>query len=74
MVPRFHRTERLADDGKRLCDLDRARDVVFRVAPQDNSVGRGRSGGGMVAERTASDGWRMTGSAFASYRGAGRCG
>ena len=26
---------RLADDGKRLCDLDRARNVVFRVAPQD---------------------------------------
>ena len=33
-------------DGKRFCDLDRARDVVYRVAPQDNSVGRGRSGGG----------------------------
>ena len=26
----------LADDGKRLCDLDRARNVVFRLAPQDN--------------------------------------
>ena len=25
-----------ADDGKRLCDLDRARIVVFRVAPQDD--------------------------------------
>ena len=39
---------RLADDGKRQSDLDRARDVVYRLAPQDNSVGRGRSGGGMV--------------------------
>ena len=35
MVPRFHRAGRLADDGKRLCDPDRARNVVFRVAPQD---------------------------------------
>ena len=43
----------VADDGKRLCDLDRARDVVFRVAPQDNSVGRGRSGGGVVENRGA---------------------
>ena len=35
-----------ADDGKRLCDLIAARNVVLRLAPQDNSVGRGRSGGG----------------------------
>ena len=27
----------------------------------------------MVVDRTGGDGWRMTGSAFASYRGAGRC-
>ena len=26
---------RLADDGKRLCDPIAARDVVYRVAPQD---------------------------------------
>ena len=50
---------RARDDGKRLCDLDRARDVVFRLAPQDNSVGRGRSGGGMVPDRSAPDGWRI---------------
>ena len=45
-----------ADDGKRLCELRAARDVVYRVAPQDNSVGRGRSGGGscpIASERTA---------------------
>ena len=52
------------DDGERFCDLDRARDVVLRSAPQDNSVGRGRSRGGMVAGCTAADGWRMTGSAL----------
>ena len=27
---------RLADDGKRFCDLDLARNVVYRLAPQDN--------------------------------------
>ena len=33
---RFWLTERLADDGKRLCDLIAARNVVIRLAPQDN--------------------------------------
>ena len=28
--------QRLADDGKRLCDPIAARNVVIRVAPQDN--------------------------------------
>ena len=58
------RDRRLADDGKRLCEVRAARDVVYRVAPQDNSVGRGRFGGGMVPDRTAPNGWRMTGSAL----------
>ena len=31
----MHGRERLADDGKRLCEVRAVRNVVVRVAPQD---------------------------------------
>ena len=50
------------------------RNVVVRVAPQDiltSVLNRAREQ--VVPGRTGRNGWRMTGSAFASLRGAERC-
>ena len=71
---RLHFTERLADDGKRFCEVRAARNVV----DEGGSAGYTyfstelREGKGGKSLHSA-EGWRMTGSAFAILSRAGRC-
>ena len=52
--------------------LRRGGDLCWRTGDLPGALRRLREA--VDTEPTAPDGWRMTGSAFASYRGAGRCG
>ena len=71
---RLHPAGRLADDGKRLCEVRAVRNVVdeggsagytyFSTEPREGTSGAGLHLG---------EGWRMTGSAFAILSRAERC-